>query len=84
MNPQLRQSFAVRRGIYAGEIMILVEKTKVTYNFLSIPLMKNRCIPIDKFELGWKNGIIQFVEMIPINVYKTVNLQFKRNYTENK
>jgi len=84
MIPQLRQSFAVKRGRYAGEIMIFIEKTNHRYTFLSIPVMKNRYIPTDKFESGWQNGIIEFVEVIPADVYKTVILQFKRNCTEIK
>ena len=84
MNLQPRQSFAVKRGIYAGEIMIFVEKTENHYNFLSIPVMQNRRIPTDKFESGWNNGIIEFVEIIPAEVYETVNQQFKKNCRENK
>ena len=84
MDPQPRQSFAIKRGIYAGEIMIFIEKTKDIYGFLSIPVMKNRYIPIDKFESGWKYGIIEFVEIIPSDIHKTVSLQFKKNCNGHK
>jgi hypothetical protein len=77
--PEIRCSYAVKHGFYAGEILIFIRKQQNSYEFLSIPKMLNRSIPCDKFNFGWDNGIIDFVEMIPKDIYKVVTRQFENN-----
>jgi len=77
--PEVRCSYAVKHGYYAGEILIFIRKQTDSYEFLSIPKMLNRSIPCDKFNDGWGYGIIDFVEKIPKDVYKAVIKQFENN-----
>lgn len=77
--PEVRCSYAVKHGYYAGEILIFIRKQVDSYEFLSIPKMLNRSIPCDNFNYGWGNGIIDFVEKIPKDVYKVITRQFENN-----
>jgi len=77
--PEIRYSYAIKHGFYAGEILIFIKKQLNSYEFLSIPKMLNRSIPCDKFKYGWSNGIIDFVEIIPKDIYKVITQQFENN-----
>ena len=77
--PSPRYSYAVKHGTYAGEILIFIKKNTDLYDFLSVPKMINRSIPEDKFNYAYNSGIIDFVEKIPKEVYKTVVRQFEKN-----
>lgn len=72
-------SYAVHGGDYVGEIFVYVRKTKSTYDFLSIPKMENRYVPLDKLKIGVDNKILKFVERIPRNVFTVVRAQFEKN-----
>jgi hypothetical protein len=78
-HPKPRYSYAVTAGVFAGEILIFIQKTTETYDFLSIPKMVNRQIPHVKFEEGLKHNIVDIVEKIPERVLKVCELQYKKN-----
>jgi hypothetical protein len=79
--PKNRHVYAATTGIYVGEMFVYVKKDVDNYYFLSIPKMLNRVIPIDKFNLGIDNKIIDFVQVLPRDVYKICCAQFKLNET---
>jgi len=74
-----RNSYAIKHCVYAGEILVFIKEAHDSYEFLSVPKMVNRSIPLDKFKYGWDNGIIDFVEAIPKDVYNIVTAQFEKN-----
>lgn len=71
--------YAVQTGDYVGEMLIFVDDDPEFYMFLSTPKMLNRDIPKDKFDIGKKNGIIEYVETLPRDVFKVVEKQFESN-----
>ena len=79
MKPEQRYAFAIKTGTYAGEIIIFIKQNSQNYEFLSVPKMLNRQIPVEKFKLGVDTGIVDFVEKIPKDVYKIVSAQFEKN-----
>lgn len=74
------QSYAVTTGVYAGQILIGVNKTESTYQFLSIPLMNNVDVPVDKFDAAITAGILEKMKnTIPANVVNLCIAQYKKN-----
>ncbi len=84
VHPHEQGSYAVTTGVFAGEILIYIQKQNDSYEFLSIPKMINRQVPIDKFKVGLENKIVDTVGDIPNKVYKMCKLQFAKNKTINK
>jgi hypothetical protein len=76
-----RQSFvyAVTAGKFLGELLVYAEKDSSNYNFLVLPNMDIRKVPIDKFDSGIESGIIDIVEQLPAYVYKTCMQQYNKN-----
>jgi hypothetical protein len=79
-----RQSFiyAITAGKYLGELLVYVEKDSFNYNFLVLPDMDIRKIPIDKFDSGIESGIVDIVEQLPAYVFKTCMQQYNKNKTK--
>jgi len=53
------------------------------HNFLTIPNMSPRRIPVDKFKLGIKDKIVDVVEKLPTFVYDVCKLQYIKNDPSN-
>ena len=75
----LGDSYACQTGIHAGKILIFVDSNKSEYGFLTSPTLENLWVPIDKFDLGVKEGIIDYVERVPRKVKTTVKAKFNDN-----
>jgi hypothetical protein len=80
--PKLGNTYAVVTGDYVGELLLFIEKDKVDYHFLSIPLMTNRRVPIGKFDFALNERILEFVERVPRYVQKTSKTKFYENKAE--
>lgn len=74
--------YAITKGTYLGELFVFVEKNKNDLWFLSLPEMKIRTVPSDKFKFGIDNKIIDIVERLPKKVYNVCKLQFAKNNKE--
>lgn len=77
-HPKKKFVYAVTKGTYLGELWVCVENTK-EYKFLSLPEMVIRIIPIDKFNLGLKEGILDVVKKLPSSIYKVCYKQYLKN-----
>ena len=77
--PVLGNTYAVHTGTYAGEMLIFVGSSTGQYNFLAVPTMLNRTIPITSFELAWNTDIIEYVERVPDYVISVTVEQYKKN-----
>lgn len=82
-SPEFRDVFAVVKGSYIGEMLILVDKKHDDYCFLSVPKNINRNIPIDNFLYGVKRKIVEFVETLPEEVYNVIKAQYQYNEKSN-
>ena len=75
--------FAVQTGDFVGQMFILVNITQDSYRFLSIPNMINIDVTKDKFDFAINNTIIEFIEVVPRNYFKTIKKQFDKNEETN-
>ena len=48
------------------------------YSFLSLPDMKVRIVPKNKFSSGVSNKVLQFQEILPINVLDVCKAQYEK------
>lgn len=80
-HPKKRIIYAITGGYYLGELFVFMEKTDEKYIFLSLPEMHIREVPIDKFEFGLNQNIIDIVKKIPNFVYKVCKAQYTKNKT---
>jgi L-cysteine desulfidase len=75
--------YAVTTGDYAGQILLFVKTVDDSYWFLSIPSNNNQEVPMDKFEFGTNNDILDYIGDLPNDIFKTVKAQFKYNENSN-
>ncbi len=78
-HPRKRYIYAVVGGKYLGELLVYIKSDNDNYWFLSLPLMKNRAIPIEKFKFGLEEKIVEGVEKIPLKVDRVCRAQFNKN-----
>lgn len=78
-HPKKRFLYAITGGKYLGELFVFIEKTKDNFSFLSLPDMKIREVPHDKFDFGIDNKIIDIVEKLPSKVYDVCVKQYGKN-----
>lgn len=71
--------YAVVTGDYCGEMLAFVETSNQSHHFLSVPKNENRSVPVDKFEFGIHNGIVEVVEKMPGYVYAVLEKQYTHN-----
>ena len=76
------ETYAVRTGLYAGEMLIFVEEDeKGNYCFLGVPTMANRFFPASAFNHALANKIIELVEVVPDYVFEVSKAQYDKNKT---
>ena len=80
-HPKKRYLYAITGGKYLGELFVFIEKQENNFNFLSLPDMKIREVPCDKFEFGLTNKIVDVVEKLPLHVFWTCKKQYLKNKT---
>jgi len=78
-HPKKQYIYAVTAGYYLGELLVYIETDNRVYKFLSLPEMLVREIPIEKFNIGIQDKIVDVVEKIPGHVYKMCKLQYFKN-----
>lgn len=81
--PKKRYIYAVTGGKYLGELLVFMEQRGDDAVFLTLPDMKNRNIPVAKFNFGVKENIVEVVEKLPRAVYNVCKLQYKKNMENN-
>ena len=75
-------AFGVLHGQFTGELFVYIESTETTLHFLSIPNMKTREVPKDKYEYAIKNRVIEYIERLPRNERKVCKAQYIANKHE--
>ena len=72
--------YAVTGGDYEGEFFVYMERVdQKTYNFLSLPDLKIRSVPRDKFDFGVDNKILQYQENLPSDIFSVCSAQYEKN-----
>ncbi len=83
-HPRERHVYAVCGGKYLGEMFVFMEKRDAEYYFLSLPDMQIRQVPIEKFDTGLKEKILDVVNKLPVEIYSMCQKQYKTNKTIDK
>jgi hypothetical protein len=71
--------YAVTAGKFLGDLLVYAEREGDDYVFLALPDMNIRRIPVEKFDTGLKDKIVDVVEKLPAYVHKTCIQQYKKN-----
>ena len=82
--PSYGSIYAVTGGKFLGEFFVFIEKTDDAYNFLSLPEMNVRNVPVEKFSNGVEGKVLQFQEILPINVLEVCKAQYEKQKTNKK
>lgn len=77
--PKFGNAYAVQTGDYAGQLFIFIKESNGYYEFLSTPMMENRQVPIEKFDFGLDEGIIEYVKRLPRYVRNITRAKFEEN-----
>ena len=83
VHPVERGMYVILGGTYAGEYMVYVEQAPEHYVFFALPCKLKREVPTSSFRMGIKNRLVDFIEQLPVKVYKTVEDEFKSINTNN-
>lgn len=77
--PKRRVLYAVTGGQFLGEFFVYMEKKKDNFTFLSLPHMKIRDIPEDKYYFAIDNTILDKAGKVPRSVYSVCKKQYIKN-----
>ena len=70
--------YGVGAGRYTGKFFVFVEQIENNKHFLTLPDMSTQVISNNKFEIGIRNNIIEFQEILPNKVFKICKLQYEQ------
>ena len=76
MKPENKGMYGVLRGCYTGEMLTYIETVGDKHCFLSTPKMVRREVPVESFDFGIKHDIIDFIEVLPDDVYGVILHQY--------
>jgi hypothetical protein len=65
-------TYGILRGDYKGEIFVFFEQKEHTLYFVTLPKMELRKVDIVKFDIGINEKILDFINILPYDVYKVV------------
>jgi len=77
--PKERSVYAVTGGQFLGEFFLYMEQKDDMMCFLSLPHMKVRSIPVDKFYYGVENKILDNIQKVPRSVFILCQKQYIKN-----
>lgn len=76
---QKGSSYAVLRGDYYGEIFVFFYQEADTLFFVSLPKMEIRKVNVVKFDIGIRDKILDFINIVPKNIYKVIESHGKNS-----
>jgi len=82
-HPQKRYIYAVTKGKYLGELLVFIDTKNDEHNFLVLPHMYNRSIPVHNFKNGIDYEVVEKIEKIPNYVFKVCQKQYIKNVEDN-
>jgi hypothetical protein len=76
--------FGVLHGQFVGELFVFMEEVNDVLYFLSIPNMKTREVPREKYDYAIQNNVLEYVEILPKSERTLCKLQYKSNTNNNE
>lgn len=77
-------SYGVISGDYYGEIFVLIKEDVNDLFFVSIPNMKVRKVSLEKFEIGIKTKVLDFIQIVPKETYQLLKSHFENMVKQGK
>ena len=74
-----RACYAILHGSYKGDFIVYMGKTDKVWNFLRLPGMEPLEIPSDVMSNAIDKKIVDFIENLPKNIYKTCVKQYNES-----
>lgn len=71
--------YAVSTGTYLGEFFVYIGSSKNKRKFLSLPKMINREIENKNIDHALEKGILEFQEVLPVDIIKVCKQQYQQN-----
>jgi L-cysteine desulfidase len=71
--------YAINHGKHERAFFVLIEENKDHYSFLSLPELTVENVPIDEVNTGLKKEILDFIEILPRDVFKICLNQYRKN-----
>ena len=71
-------SYGVLTGDYVGEIFVYFSEDEDNFYFVSIPKMELRKVDRAKFDIGIKHKILDFINILPKDVYFSIEQHGKK------
>ena len=75
--------YAVQAGDFVGQFLNFIKKDGDEYVFLSTPLMEIRRVPKEKFDFAQIQGIIEYVENLPKNIFSVIEAEYRYQSKKN-
>jgi len=75
--------YAVQAGDFVGQFFNYVTKSDDCYHFLSTPLMEIQKVPKKEFDFAKEQGIIEYVETLPRNIFKVIQAEYEHQSKKN-
>ena len=76
--PKKRYIYAVTKGDYLGEFFVYMDERESSYVFMSLPDFRIRKVPVNDFDNGVEQGVLDMVERLPRSVY----IECQEQYTK--
>jgi hypothetical protein len=76
--PKNRGIYAILKGTYSGQFVVFIKQTEQHYSFLTLPDKQELNVPVDAFQRGIKNNIIEFIEKLPKKIYFVVEQEYNK------
>lgn len=75
--------YAVQAGDFVGQFFNFIKKDGDDYVFLSTPLMEIQRVPKEKFDFATENGIIEYIENLPKNIFSVIQAEYEHQSKKN-
>lgn len=75
--------YAVQAGDFVGQFFNFIKKDRDEYIFLSTPLLEIQRVPKEKFDFAKENGIVEYVENLPKNIFSVIEAEYEHQSKKN-
>ena len=79
LKPKIKKGdvYAIQLGDFIGQFFNFIKKDGNEYIFLSTPMMEIQRVPKEKFDFAKEQGIIEYVENLPRNIFQVIEAEYQ-------
>ena len=79
LKPKIKKGdvYAIQLGDFIGQFFNFIKKDGDEYIFLSTPMMEIQRVPKEKFDFAKEQGIIEYVENLPRNIFQVIEAEYR-------